>query len=584
MSYYTNEVIQSIVDFVIIMGIFGGLALAIEKRNPLFLIPSICFVAILILLHRSKKKRAERFLREKIKNLWGKEHKEKRDFLHIEKLYKFSLERKIPEFYIDDITWKDLNMDTVFEKIDHTSSLPGMQYLYNILRNPIFNGEVLEERNEIISSLQNQKEISQEIQYPLSLLGKKEGKDIFKYFKNGINIDSRPAIIYKLLSYMPYVAIAMFFINPSKALFTTIMTIMLNTTAYQLNKKKIYEDMDTFLYLGGLIKSADNITKIDTNGIDLNQEGLKELVKKIGTVRKNIAKINYNESFGSDAEILIHYYNMVFLKEPNVFFKTVKLANKYREEFFQVYNLIGKIDAYISIASYKDGLDYYREVKLIEENTDFYLSAEELYHPLLDQPVTYSFELNNMGALVTGSNASGKSTFLRTIGINSLFAQTFYFTLAKEYKSSYFKLLTSIGTTDNIVEGDSYYMAEAKSLKRILDSLDPNQPVLCILDEIFRGTNTAERISAAKEALNYMINRNACVIAATHDLELTTLVNTRYNNYHFREIIEENDIKFDYILRDGPCTTRNAIAILKHLGYPREIHEKAMEMAEKYLN
>src|SRR5690606_11610004 len=145
------------------------------------------------------------------------------------------------------------------------------------------------------------------------------------------------------------------------------------------------------------------------------------------------------------------------------------------------------------------------------------------------------------GALVTGSNASGKSTFLRTIGINSIFSQTLYLALAKSFSSSYFKLLTSIGTTDNIVEGDSYFMAEAKSLKRILDILDPNQPVLCILDEIFRGTNTAERISAAKEALNYMIERNCCVVAATHDLELTNLVNERYRNYHFREIIEEKD-------------------------------------------
>ena len=209
--------------------------------------------------------------------------------------------------------------------------------------------------------------------------------------------------------------------------------------------------------------------------------------------------------------------------------------------------------------------------------------AEEIYHPLIEDPVPYSFELNNMGALVTGSNASGKSTFLRTIGINSILSQTLYIALAKNFTSSYFKLLTSIGTTDSIVEGDSYFMAEAKSLRRILDSLSPEQPVLCILDEIFRGTNTAERISAAKEALNYMIERNCCVVAATHDLELTNLVNERYKNYHFRELIEENDIKFDYILRHGPCTTRNAIAILKYLGYPEEIYEKAMESAESYM-
>lgn len=307
------------------------------------------------------------------------------------------------------------------------------------------------------------------------------------------------------------------------------------------------------------------------------------MLKKVGVVRKNIAKINYNETLGSDMEIIIHYYNMMILKEPKVFYKTVKLINRYKDEFFQIYNLIGKIDAYISIASYKDSLDYYTEPIFVEDKSKFYLETEGIYHPLLDNPVSYSFELNDMGALVTGSNASGKSTFLRTIGINLIFSETLYFVLANNYSSSYFKLLTSIGTTDNIMEGDSYFMAEAKSLKRILDILDPTQPVLCILDEIFRGTNTAERISAAKEALNYMIQRNCCVIAATHDLELTSLVNERYNNYHFRETIEENDIKFDYILREGPCTTRNAIAILKYLGYPVEIYEKSMAEAKRYL-
>jgi DNA mismatch repair ATPase MutS len=117
-----------------------------------------------------------------------------------------------------------------------------------------------------------------------------------------------------------------------------------------------------------------------------------------------------------------------------------------------------------------------------------------------------------------------------------------------------------------------------------LDSIDPNQPILCILDEIFRGTNTAERISAAMVVLNYMVERNSCVIAATHDLELTNLVSNKYNNYHFKEDIEENDIKFDYKLRDGACTSRNAIAILKHLNYPTEIYENAQMYAKQYLN
>lgn len=583
MNYFSNQVLQSIIDFIIIIGIFGGVAIGIETKKYGFILLTLVSLGLLFFLHMTKKKKTRDFLKKRIKEQWGKEHIEKREFKNIEKLFHYLLEKEKKDFIIDDITWKDLNMDSVFSKIDHTKSMPGKQYLYNILRTPIFNKRKLEKRNEVINSLLNNKELSQEIQYILHFLDDNDGKGIFKFFHEGINVDTKPAIIFNIFSYIPLLIIAMIFINPGKALIVAIFLISINNLLYQSTKKKIYEEMDVFLYLGNILKCADNILKLDTVNIDLNQEELKEMLKKVGVVRKNIAKINYNETLGSDMEIIIHYYNMMILKEPKVFYKTVKLINRYKDEFFQIYNLIGKIDAYISIASYKDSLDYYTEPIFVEDKSKFYLETEGIYHPLLDNPVSYSFVLNDMGALVTGSNASGKSTFLRTIGINLIFSETLYFVLANNYSSSYFKLLTSIGTTDNIVEGDSYFMAEAKSLKRILDILDPTQPVLCILDEIFRGTNTAERISAAKESLNYMIERNCCVIAATHDLELTNLVSERYNNYHFRETIEENDIKFDYILREGPCTTRNAIAILKHLGYPVEIYEKSMAEAKRYL-
>lgn len=268
------------------------------------------------------------------------------------------------------------------------------------------------------------------------------------------------------------------------------------------------------------------------------------------------------------------------LREPKVFYKAVGQINKYKEEMERLYKLIGQIDFQIAIASYKSGLEYYTSPNL-EKSKRTYIDVEDLYHPLLENPVSYTFTLNNVGALVTGSNASGKSTFLRAIGINTLFAQTLNFVLGNKYTSSYFKLLTSIGTTDSIIKGDSYFMTEAKSLKRIINSLEDNYPVLCILDEIFRGTNTTERISMALEVLNYMMDRNSCVIAATHDLELTNLVNDKFANYHFKETIEEKDIKFDYHLRKGPSTTRNAIAILRYLDYPKEIYENAEISASK---
>ncbi|MDR7871700.1 MAG: hypothetical protein RIN55_12780 [Tissierellaceae bacterium] len=567
---------DTVIETVLIFTLLGGIALGVYISYEYFIITPLALIA-LIVFNKIKKNRLIRLGKEKLKLEWGSDHIEKRVIEDIKKLFDFLSKKRGNSFVIDDITWRDLNMDSVFAKIDHTKSLPGMNYLYNMLRNPLFDKKELQERNNIINSFKENKNLSIEIQWPLSILGKKEGKDIFFYFENGLNVKTNKLIIYRILSILSYLSVGLLVINREIG-FTIFMLVWgINAGIYQKNKNKVHEEIEVFIYLGNLVKCLDSIVKVKVNkaGIYIDNNKLKSLLKPTNKIYKNISKLNTSAYGTSDIQILMDYINMVTLRETIIFYNTINLINEYREEFIEIYKAIGEIDAYISIASYKDSLGYYTEPRLIEDSSKIYLYTEKMYHPLLDDPVPYTFELNNRGVLVTGSNASGKSTYLRSIGVNALFSQTMYLVLAKEYEANYFKLLTSIGTTDSIEEGDSYFMTEAKSLKRVIDSLSPNQPVLCILDEIFRGTNTAERISAAKEVLNYMINRNTLVVAATHDLELTTMVNDRYDNYHFQEDIKENDIEFDYVLRKGPCTSRNAIAILRYLGYPKEIYDNA---------
>lgn len=568
----------------LVFAILFGIILGVQIHYVLYSISVFSLILLLLYDRRRKKKNAE-LIKNAIKEQWGKKDTEKKDPSQINKLYEYLLAEKESEFYIDNITWRDLNMDTVFVQIDRTKSLPGMQFLYNMLRNPLFNKDKIKDRNQTSELLLENDELAREIQYPLHILGKKQGKKIFDFFYNGLNVNTSPLWYLTILSYLPYLVIGLFFINQQYAFMFLFFSISLNAYFYQHIKKKIYAEIDTFKYLGSLIECAKGIVKLDLMGINLKQDELNDLLEIIKKTGKNISKINFNDGFEimPDTEIIMHYYNMIFLKEPKIFYKAVNSINKHKDEFEKMYKIIGEIDAHISIASYKSGLNYYTEPEFILTGDKFYLNTKDIYHPLLEDPVSYSIELRNKGALVTGSNASGKSTFLRTIGINTIFAQTMGFALATDYTSSFFKLLTSIGTVDSIVEGDSYFMAEAKSLLRVLNELDANQPVLCILDEIFRGTNTAERISAASESLDYMIHKNCCVIAATHDLELTNMVDNNYKNYHFKETIDQNDIIFDYILRNGPCTSRNGIAILKYLGYPKELHEEAARKAEAYL-
>ena len=575
-QYKTN--LDYIIEIIVFILFIGGIALGMQLNYYLF---SISFLTLIFVFfyQKKKKKRLNEFQNKIIRSQWGKGPKVKAGFEYRDFLYNFLLKDE-KDFIIDNITWQDLNMDVVFSKMDHTMSLPGMQYLYYILRKPIFERELLIRRKNKIISLKNNKSISQEIQFPLFLLGKDEGEGIFEYFHEGIKVDTRPLKLYKLLSYLPILALGLGFYDIKMGIGLFIFIAMINAIIYISNKHKIAEEIETFKLLGNLINCGERISKINMDSLEIDTREIEILLKNLNKIKKNISKINFNEESRSEIQILIDYYNMAVLKEPKIFYQTVKELNKHREDFLKMYILIGEIDAYISIASYISELNYYTEPSLKNEDDKFHLIVEDLYHPLLEDPVPYTFEFNNRGALITGSNASGKSTFLRTIGINAIFAQTLYIVLAKNYSSSYFRLFTSIGTTDSIVDGDSYFMAEAKALKRIIDVLNPNEPILCILDEIFRGTNTAERISAAMASLDYMSNKNACIIAATHDLELTTLVNNKYDNYHFKETIKDKDMIFDYVLKPGPCNSRNAISILGYLDYPKEIYEKAIIQAD----
>lgn len=277
-------------------------------------------------------------------------------------------------------------------------------------------------------------------------------------------------------------------------------------------------------------------------------------------------------------------------------------------------------------------------------SAEAFIDAEDLYHPLLENAVPNSVHTDRP-ILLTGSNASGKSTFLRSVAICALLAQTIWTVPAKSWKSSLFRIYSSMALKDNLQGHESYYMVEIRSLKRILDAADEDAtnetserhnsvvtheeagkdgadkatgaanaetttekntgnfseaaardvsgmrseadataasvPVLAFIDEVLRGTNTIERIAASTEILHTFAAKGILTFAATHDIELTDLL-PEYDNYHFGEEIEEGDVIFHYHLQKGRATTRNAIRLLGQIGFAPSITEKAEERAAQF--
>jgi len=208
-----------------------------------------------------------------------------------------------------------------------------------------------------------------------------------------------------------------------------------------------------------------------------------------------------------------------------------------------------------------------------------YLDARAAGHPLIahDRRVTNDFRLDAPGelALITGSNMSGKSTFLRTIGVNMVLAYAGGVVAAESFSLSYFRLFTTIKISDSLAEGISYFYAEVRRLKALLDGLrQPNaRPLFFLIDEIFRGTNNRERLIGSRAYIQALVGpgespQNGTGIVSTHDLELTSLAGERVFNYHFADRVADGRMVFDYRLQPGPSTTTNALRIMRMEGLP----------------
>ncbi|GAC1497743.1 MAG: MutS family DNA mismatch repair protein [Ktedonobacteraceae bacterium] len=205
-------------------------------------------------------------------------------------------------------------------------------------------------------------------------------------------------------------------------------------------------------------------------------------------------------------------------------------------------------------------------------------SGQGLGHPLIvvEKKVTNDFTLNALGqvVIITGSNMAGKSTFLRTLGVNLCLAYAGAPVDARDFRSDLFRLYTCIRVTDSVTDGYSYFYAEVKRLRGLLDALDvPDQPPLFFLiDEIFKGTNNRERLIGSRSFVRALVGHKCVGIISTHDLELVGLAETllQVRNYHFREDVLDGRMVFDYVLRSGPSPTTNALKIMAMEGLPIE--------------
>ena len=215
----------------------------------------------------------------------------------------------------------------------------------------------------------------------------------------------------------------------------------------------------------------------------------------------------------------------------------------------------------------------------IPEFRDGSVEAESVYHPLVNGAIVNPVDWHQ-NTLITGSNASGKSTYVKAIAISCVLSQTINTAVAESFALQPGHVITSMAIEDDIFEGDSYFIAETKSIKRLLDLVQTNIRCYCFIDEILKGTNTVERIAASSSVVAWIADHPSLAFVATHDIELTEILKNKCANLHFSETVtDEEGVTFDYKVKEGPSTSRNAIALLKVLQYPQAVVANAQKEA-----
>ncbi|GIM29184.1 DNA mismatch repair protein [Clostridium polyendosporum] len=301
-----------------------------------------------------------------------------------------------------------------------------------------------------------------------------------------------------------------------------------------------------------LVQLKDKLKSLDQSNFSRELKELNSIAAAIMD-RKNMVYIVINVALLWDYHLLVRLERWRRKNSANInrWFKT-----------------LGEIEALCSLANISG--DHY-EWTYPEITDDLILQGDEIGHPLLGgKAVRNSFNLDKEKRimLVTGSNMSGKSTFLRTVGINLLLSYMGAPTFSKSFKCPVVNIYTSMRTGDNLEENISSFYAEILRVKMLVEAVERGERVFFLLDEIFKGTNSADRHTGAEILIRQISEKSAIGFVSTHDLELCDLEgkNKSVINYNFREYYKDNKIKFDYKLRRGRSTTRNAVYLMKLAG------------------
>ena len=559
--------------------------------NPLWIVfPTLLLLLVVAAVRRSRSQGLAR-----IRATWGASIERTRHMDVMSRSHAARIAVSSGGRSLDERTWVDLNLDDVFATIDRTQSTLGQHALYHRLRTaPV--ADHLGPFEALVRRMTLDPAARERAQVALARLQDLHGYDIW-WLASADAVERRSW--YLVFPALTATAILLAVLTPfwSTATMPLVAMLVLNVAVRYATDFQIGTIARSFRQCAPLIATGESLRFLAGDDIDPIVSPLRTDIPALARLKLISRWVNGDPfmlsvnpdplavAFSDFVAAVYEYLNLFFLLDATGVYFAAKDLSLHGGSLVRVTAAAGDVDAAIGIASFRAGRPDWTqpEFRAAEATTEL----TELRHPLVHDAVPNSIALRpGRGVLVTGSNMSGKSTFLRTVGVNAILAQTINTCLAREYHAPVFDVRSSIGRADDLMAGKSYYIVEVEALLALVRASDDPAPHLFLLDELFRGTNAVERIAAGQAVLLELLQARRVatkphvVLAATHDGELVDLASETFDAYHFGDSIGPDGLIFDHRLQRGPASTRNAIALLRLHGAPETLLTQAVTTAE----
>ncbi|HEY8468517.1 MAG TPA: hypothetical protein VIL18_02685 [Longimicrobiales bacterium] len=474
---------------------------------------------------------------------------------------------------VSDRVWQDLDMDAVFARVDRCASAVGQQVLYDLLRSPLPDPERVAERAALAQRLAEEPALRAQIERAMYGLRQRSAYRLPHLLFDELPRRPRFYLAFPALTVLAAAAIAGLFLEPD-ALFAVLAIVLLNVSIQAYYRPAVQHLVAPLASLRALLSAARRLAALDDPLLRPHTEALRVRCSRLRWIDRFVRHVS-RETHGNELiEIAASYLNLVFLLDVNAFLFSIELIRAHREDLRAVFETAGLLDAMCSVARLRQDLPRWCVPEIAPARKE--IVAEGIYHPLLKDPVANDLRIQGRALLITGSNMAGKTTYLRAVGLCALLAGTIATCPARRWRAPLLRIASLITRTDDLLGGRSYFLVEAQLVRELLALAETDVQHLFIIDEIFRGTNTRERLAAAKAVLEHL-NRGAHVcLVSTHDLELLELLGPGWEFWHFRETVEDGGVRFDYKIRPGVSSAPNALRLLGVSGYPPGVIAEAL--------